>query len=253
LAFFYWPNERSGYQTLPELDRAMARHLGAIDMMRNVLILVALLAMVSPALSQGFYPISSVSSSTAATDLFPVSNLIQGPGVGFDANSPYNKLLGGAEGNWVTDACGFPCDYIATTGTPVLTFDLGQDQMLTEISAWGYASSNANGVSEFTLKFATAADGPGGIGTSITYNPTFTLTNDDTVRQSNAFGQAVTARYVELTTTDNFFVAPGDGTGGETPGGDRVGLGEVAFAVPEPSCLSLLTIGCLMLIGRRRR
>jgi hypothetical protein len=222
-------------------------------MMRNLLILVALLAMVSPALAQGFYPISSASSSTSATDLWPVSNLIQGPGVGFDANAPYDRLIGGPNGAWVTDACGFPCDYIATTGTPVLTFDLGQDRALTEISAWGYASTNANGISQFSLKFASNADGPGGFGASIAYNPTFTLTNNDTVRQANAFSQAVTARYVQLTATDNFFVAPGDGSGGETPGGDRVGLGEVAFPVPEPSCLSLLAVGCLMLIGRRRR
>ena len=91
------------------------------------------------------------------------------------------------------------------------------------------------------------------MGTSISYNPIFTLTNDDTVRQSSAFSQAVSARYVEMTALDNFFVAPGDGSGGETPGGDRVGLGEVAFAVPEPSSLSLLAIGLLAVLRRRRR
>ncbi len=32
---------------------------------------------------------------------------------------------------------------------------------------------------------------------------------------------------------DNYFEAPGDGSGGEIPGGDRVGLGEVAFEIIE--------------------
>ena len=45
----------------------------------------------------------------------------------------------------------------------------------------------------------------------------------------------MTARYVEVTITDNWFDDPGDGTGelGWGPGGDRVGLGEIAFRIPE--------------------
>lgn len=182
-----------------------------------------------------FFPVSSISSSTAATDLWPVSNLIQGPGVGFDANPPHDRLLGGADGTWVTAAPGgFPADYLAVAGSPVIKLDLGQDRRLTEISVWGYASSNANGLSGFSLRFATEADGPAGYGVSIALNPSFFPTNDDTQRQSFAFGQTAFARYVEFTAEDNFFIPPGDGSGGETPGGDRVGLGEIAFAVPEP-------------------
>jgi hypothetical protein len=191
-----------------------------------------------------FYPISSIQSSTAATDLWAVTNLIQGPGVGFDANNPNNKLLSGATGNWVTAAPGgFPADYIAVAGMPVLTIDLGADVLLSEISVWGYASSNANGVSEFSLRFATEAEGSGGFGTSIGFNPFYLPTNDDMVRQNFSFGQTLSARYVEFTARDNFFVAPGDGSGGETPGGDRVGLGEIAFAVSVPEPASLLLVG----------
>jgi hypothetical protein len=212
--------------------------------------------MCSASIAANFYPISSVTSSTAATDLWPVSNLIQGPGVGIAAAPPHDKILGGADGNWVTAACGFPCDYIAVTGMPVLTFDLGVDVPLNEISIWGYASSNANGLQEFNLRFATSAEGTGGFGTSITYNPTFGgLTNNDTVRQSRPFDRIVTARYVQLTATDNFFVAPGDGSGGETPGGDRVGIGEVGFeVVPEPAsgCLALMALLGLLQFRRRR-
>ena len=180
-----------------------------------------------------FFPITSITSSTAADDLYPASNLVQGAGAGFNAEGNFEKLLGGEEGNWVTAApAGFPADYIERVGMPVLTLDLGTDVDLGEISVWGYSSSNANGVSAFSLRFATDAEGVAGVGSSISYNPTFEATNeDDTARQSFAFNQLVTARYVEFTAVDNFFVAPGDGSGGETAGGDRVGLGEIAFQV----------------------
>ena len=139
---------------------------------------------------------------------------------------------------------------------PVVTFDLGGDVALNEISAWGYSAGNSNGVSEFTLSFATDAEGAGN--GSATAGP-FTMagsledgSNDDTTRQSFSF-DAVTARYVDFTATDNFFVAPGDGSGGTIAGGDRVGLGEVAFqVVPEPSSMTLLLLGFLAVIRRRR-
>ena len=172
-----------------------------------------------------FYPIASVSSSTGANDFYPVGNLIQGAGVGFSDAPPYNKLLSGATGNWVTDAPGgFPSDYIAVAGMPVLVLDLGADVSLSEISVWGYDQSNGNGVREFSLRFATAGDGSAGFGTSVTYNPTFLPLNQTTPRQSFAFDQAVTARYVEFTCVDNDF--------GNVVGGDRVGLGEIAFQMP---------------------
>ncbi len=185
-----------------------------------------------------FYPITSVESSTAGNDLWPVSNLIQGPGEGFDAAQPHGKTSDGQSGNWVTAACGFPCDYVELTGNPVLTFDLGQNVSLCEISVWGYSASNSNGLSEFSLRFATEAEGTDGFGTSIDFSPIFggidsgLLPLEDNIsRSSFLFGREVMARYVELTCLDNHFVAPGDGSGGEIPGGDRVGIGEVAFEI----------------------
>jgi len=216
----------------------------------SVLTPLLILGLATAATADDFYPISAVSASTSATDLWPASNLIQGPGVGIDANEPHDKILGGAEGNWVTAAPGgFPTDYIAVAGMPIIELDLGQDRDLSEISVWGYASTNANGLSEFSLRFATEADGPAGFGTSISFNPSYAgLPNDDTIRQSFSLGQTVSARYVELTAVDNHFIAPGDGSGGETPGGDRVGIGEIAFAVPEPTSL-LLLFGATCLLG----
>jgi len=57
---------------------------------------------------------------------------------------------------------------------------------------------------------------------------------DDIPRQSFSFEETAFARYVEFTCVDNWFTAPGDGTGGVVPGGDRVGFGEIAFAIVDP-------------------
>jgi len=192
-----------------------------------------------------FYPISSVTSDTAGSDFFPEDRLIEGAGGGFDAAEPHNRL---SSQTWVTNAPnGGSGDYFAPTPTPGprLVFDLGDDLLLGEISIWGYADGNANGALDFSLQFATEADGPGAFGTSIPLNPSFTAFQAVTPRQSFSFPY-VTARYVELTPTDNFF-------GISPPGGDRVGLGEVAFMVPEPATLSLLALGGLGLLRRRRR
>jgi hypothetical protein len=217
--------------------------------MRKLLAVLAVMLLAMPAFAAEFNPIAGVST---ADSFFPVENLIQGPGVGFEADEPHNAI--GPGGNtWVTSAPGgFPSNYIDVAGTPIIMVDLGQDTALNEISTWGYAADNANGVSEFSLRFATDAEGPEGAGTSISYNPTFTMELDPIPRQSNAFDELVTARYVEFTALKNFFVAPGDSTV-FPPGGDRVGLGEIAFeVVPEPSGALLLLVGLIAFVRRRR-
>ncbi len=181
--------------------------------------------------------------------------MIEGAGVGFDAADPHNRT---STLTWVTNAPnGGAGDYFSPTPNPSprLVFDLGQDVWLGEISVWGYADTNANGTKDFSLQFATEADGPGGFGTSISSNPTFVATQPVTPRQSFEFDDVLSARYVELTPLDNFF-------GINPPGGDRVGLGEVAFAVteappvPEPASIAIWSILGLCLAGygyRRRR
>ncbi len=182
-----------------------------------------------------FYPISSITSSTDASDYFKAPGLIEGPGVGFDANAPHTQIISGGGSLWVTDAPGgYPSDYIAVAGMPVLVLDLGANRSLNAISTWGYSDGNSNGVSEFKLRFATSAEGPTGFGGSIDYNPTFNMAVPTAPIQTNVFEETVSARYVEFTASDNWFIAPGTGEGGTLPGGDRVGLGEIAF----PSNLS---------------
>jgi len=173
-----------------------------------------------------FYPITSVTSATSATDFFVVGNMIEGIGVGFEAGWPHNRLSGLT---WVTNAPnGGAGDYFnpLPTPAPVLVFDLGEDVPLAEISFWGYADTNANGANSFSLRFATAAEGPAGFGSSISYNPAFAPIQATAPRQSFAFDETVTARYVEWTPLDNFF-------GINPPGGDRIGAGEIAFEVSQ--------------------
>ena len=105
---------------------------------------------------------------------YPEENLIQGPGVGFEEDEPHDKIGGGDTSDWVTtDDCGYPADYIDCVGMPIIQLDLGKDVLLDEISTWGYADTNTNGMREFSLRFATDAEGLDGFGTSIAYNPTF--------------------------------------------------------------------------------
>ncbi len=208
-----------------------------------LLAILTVLGLVGAASADNFYNFDSV-TVTYPDDVggafWPESNLIQGPGIGFDEEEPHDKIGGGQEANWVTTAdCGFPADYIECVGMPVIELDLGADRRLSEISAWGYEDTNTNGMREFSLRFATAAEGPGGYGTSINYNPTFLVDDffefDALERRSFAFSENVTAQFVEMTVTDNYFDDPGDGSGenGWGPGGDRVGIGEIAFQAPD--------------------
>ena len=196
-----------------------------------------------------FYtPVSITSTNSVA--YFAVANLNQGPGVGYSASVPHDGAIPGAL-TWVTDAPGgFPSDYLAVRPAPILVIDLGSDLFLTEISTWGYTTGNSNGVSAFSLRFATSAEGPGLFGNSIPNQGGFTAAFSDITRDSHPL-TPLTARWVEFTATDNYY---SNGGNGPPPGGDRVGLGEIAFeAIPEPS--AALLSGGIALLGllRRRR
>ena len=180
-----------------------------------------------------FHPISAVSSDRAGSDLWPASNLIQGPGTGFSASPPYNRL--GPTNNttaWVSNAPnGGLGDFFDPASAPParLVFDLGAPVPLNEISLWGYNSTNANGASDVSLRFSDTTTFAG---------PACEISNidvDPLNRQSFHFPQ-VTARYVEFVPTDNFFAKNPPGL----PGGDRVGLSEVAFQA------GIVDFGCTM-------
>ena len=191
-------------------------------------------------------PVSITSPNSSA--FFPIANLFEGPGVGYAAAAPHDGV--GAGHTWVTNDVPFPQDYYATQPAPILLIDLGANRFLTEISTWGYTTSNANGVKIFDLRFATEAEGLAGFGTSIPNQGGFTAALSDITRDSHPLNP-VTARYVEFTATDNYWSNAGQGP---PPGGDRVGLGEIAFAVvPEPASVLLSAMAGIGLMRRRRR
>lgn len=223
-------------------------------MKRFILSNTLLLASALGAHAATFYAITEVATNMVDGNAGanPVSNIIQGPGVGFDAAEPHD----GPSGVWYTDAPGgFPSDYIAVhDGPEYIWLDLGSDNLLGEISYWGYSTGNANGMREFNVSFATDAEGGAGglgdesYGTSITDNPAFAAIQDNVPRQSFTFSP-VTARYVRVEATSTFFDQPDAGAGG-----DRLGIGEIAFAViPEPSTGILALLAASIFLGRRRR
>ncbi|MFT5856969.1 MAG: hypothetical protein ACI8XO_004226 [Verrucomicrobiales bacterium] len=197
------------------------------------LLLTALLLLSTAVGAADFHPITSATTSTS-NDLWAVSNLIQGPGSGFNSAQPHTANGTGSGYAWVTEAPnGGTEDYYANgVSDPVLVFDLGSNRQLNEISTWGYADTNTNGAKDFTLQFATSAEGPGSFGNSIDYSPSFDAAFPSANRDSHVFSEVVSARYVEMTITGNW-----RGQQGGTGGGDRVGLGEVAFEnnVPNPN------------------
>ncbi len=159
----------------------------------------------------------------------PLTNIIEGAGLGYDINEPHIRL----GGTWYTDAPGgFPSDYIVSNpGDEIIILDLGEDRTLYELSYWGYADTNGNGMRDFEVRFATDAEGGDdaglgdeSFGSSITDNFLFNALNDQTTRQSFGFGKAITARYVEVKALTNYFNI--------VVGGDRLGIGEISFAQP---------------------
>ncbi|MFT6864515.1 MAG: hypothetical protein ACJAVK_003082 [Akkermansiaceae bacterium] len=194
-------------------------------------------------LSEEFYAISAVQTDTV--NFYSELNLIAGIGAGFASASPHNSIGGGGDATWVTDAPnGGAGDYYDNDqANPVIIFDLGANVALGEISTWGYSAGNTNGAKDYTLRFATEAEGGNpdlgdeNFGNSITYQPTFEAAFDPVIRDTEIFEQAVVARYLEMTITDNWRDLQG-----ALPGGDRVGLGEVAFPVFTGSVNPLLGI-----------
>jgi hypothetical protein len=165
---------------------------------------------------------------------------------------------GSSSSAWVTVGSG--SDYFVNGTTPVLVLDLGGTYNLTAFEFWNYYMAPGNGVKTFTLEFS--ADNSTWT-TTVSY--TTAVPKAYNVNAANVFEQdftlssAVTAQYVKITITDNWYGGTcQDGT--TALGGDRTGFNEIDFvgtaAVPEPSAMMLFGPGVVALLAyawRKRR
>lgn len=144
------------------------------------------------------------------------------------------------------------------SGNPVFTFDLGGDTDIFTVLLWQYGNNGGSGADDqgnstrdFSLMFKTEAEG----NDFSTWVPEFTGTMDsiagndtiDNVAQNFGFSDIENARYVGLRIDNNYGGQPGINSGG-----DRYGLGEVRFSIPEPTTSLLGALGLLALLRRRR-
>lgn len=195
---------------------------------------------------------AGVTNTSGVSEFFALSNIVDDSGLSGAATfANYNTIThSSASGGtaWTTTNPNGAGDYFLASnpGTPaVLTLDLGAVYEVTDFVFWGYHfSNNANGNEsrEFTLEFST--DGGASFGAPVTVsNPlgTYAVQNASTLPLGGAFA----ADTIRLTVDDNHF-------GGTAAGGDRLGLGEVKFVVPEPSSFLLSGLAALTLLRRRR-
>jgi len=145
-----------------------------------------------------------------------------------------------------------------TAGNPVFSFDLGAETSVGSIMLWQYGNgSPGNSARDFELIFHTATEGStfsfaSGGGSEATefsgqMDQAANYTTATNVAQFFGFGSTENVRYIGLRLASNYSGIVG-------PGGDRYGLGEVRFAseVPEPATMSLLALGGIALLRRRR-
>jgi hypothetical protein len=194
-----------------------------------------------------------VTSSTAASDLWPAVNLINDSGLSGTAphglGDTHDFVDFGGSNSWVTDdPGGFPADYFLFGPAPVLTFDLGGTYELNQIHIWNYVldGNDNQAMSLGTVEFSTTGVG-GPFSGPVAISPILPVTAP-APSQTFSLGGTVTANAVRVTVSDNYF-----GVG--NIGGDRVGLSEVKFnAIPEPAALIVWSLlGTLAIVGWWRR
>ena len=163
----------------------------------------------------------------------------------------------GHQQSWLTLDGGSGGDYFNGGPTLVFIWDLGSDMNVDNLIMWQYgndgggATNRGNHLKDFTLQFNTDADGSATFSGAVSNfaMPADTGTSGTSAAQTFATG-GVTARYVRLELTDNYF-----GTAPMTAGGSRVGIGELRFdasPIPEPSTGILAGLAGLALLCRRR-
>ena len=193
---------------------------------------------------------NSVTSSTAATDLWPAENLRNNSGLIGDLADAIHCVhyINRADNSWATSQSDNSTDYYAPgVPHPFLICELDEQYTLESIVLWNYAAdgdAGKNSAKSITVAFSqNGVDFSGDV--QITLCKGIANIQDDIDEPAQIFSLGgVRANAVRLTITDNFW----DGVG-DQGGGDRVGLSEVKFLAPEPSSLLLTGIGLFGLVS----
>ncbi len=184
----------------------------------------------SPGAEQFLITPTSVTSSSATTDLFSADNLIDDSGLNpIPTLASYQSAEHGSASPsraWATAAPGGSgSDYFAgRRPDPSLTFTLPDLYQVTHLVLWGfyYTSPNNSEAKSLTLQFSSNG--------GRTWTEGVNVTHRKTAQQSEAIQleQSFQANAIRLTITDNYYVRRG-------VGGERVGLGEVKFIAQPPA------------------
>jgi hypothetical protein len=165
-----------------------------------------------------FAPIASVSASNDNTDTglgLALDNLIEGPEAGFSPDAPYFALSGAA---WSTITSGGDTDYFAVHPDDIVVdFRLDDVYTLTGIALWANSYAAGNSPREFALQLSTTGDADG-----LGPPQHFISTDVDPATMEHVAFPPADANFVRLAFSDNQW-------GYFSPGGDRLGMLEVAF------------------------
>ena len=222
-------------------------------MTRNLMLLVIALTMCLglPVAAHADLILPDTVTLVQSSQFFSAQNLNKTTNMGLGADGLTSDDIftanSSASNCWVTNASGI--DYFTGTvgPTPILTFTFDTAVDIDQLVIWNYNNAGGpgngakNGTVEFSINgganwstpdaFVLAVGYSGGA-----YQPGTVIDSFGTVTDVNA---------MRLTLTDNY---------ANLAGGDRVGLGTVAVnEVPEPATMSLLVLGGVAMLKRRKR
>ena len=241
------------------------KHSGLLPGLKSISTIVVTASLCGVAHAAIIIPTVADSSGANAFTFGPVSNTVDGSGLsgtlGNGDTLAYAQSLThiydqDASQSFVTNQV-FP-DYFASGGSPpVIVYDLGVDTELAHVIFWQYQNQSlGNHVRTIDLRFNTESQGSQSFSGTVSSVLMLPVEDNDAdpdndlggINSAQTFQLSVTARYVQVTLTDNYL-----GFQGITNGGDRVGFGEIAFhAVPEPSAAILGAFGVLAMLRRCR-
>ena len=180
-------------------------------------------------------PRGTITSSTGSTDYFKTKNGgLSNKTITLKNYLTMQELSWNNNKSWVTSSNSSEKDYYTSGVSPVLTIDFGSTQTLNSILVWGYFPSskkiNQNMAKIFNLEIFDSAKGEFiEVETGLDlekFNAAIAFPNATAVKVT--LSKAYTTNKVRLTITDNY--AGFSHLKYIGAGGDRVGIGELAFA-----------------------